>query len=330
MKRRIWLSMLLLLAVLAITGCGSSGSGKTDKIIGSVNGDNITQAEYDNSYKIRSLYYDQQMKQYLASNQSNGVKMSDDKTPEVIKQLKEQAWNDLVVQKLVLQDAAKQGIEISEELDKETGSDEYKKFIADNKLDADLYRESLKTQYLYNQMEKKYARQINVSDKEISDYYQANISKFQQPGGIEIYHILVNDEKLANDILAQLKKGADFAALAKEYSTCPSKDKGGDLGLGNQETQWDDTFKKAALALKPGEMTSAPVHTQFGYHIIKAGAKKEGETRSLADSRNQISMTLQEEKEKKAFADYLDGLKKKATIKDLRTTAKTDKSTESK
>jgi len=192
----------------------------------------------------------------------------------------------------------------------------------------------LKTQYLYNQMEKQFAREIKVSDKEISEYYQANISTFKQPGGIEIYHILVADEKLANDILTQLKNGADFAALAKKYSTCPSKDQGGDLGIGNQDTQWDDTFKKAALALKPGQMTGAPVHTQFGYHIIKAGALKEGDTRSLADSRNQISMILQKEKEKKAFADYLDGLKKKAVIKDLRpeanTKAGTAKKTEAK
>jgi peptidyl-prolyl cis-trans isomerase C len=80
-------------------------------------------------------------------------------------------------------------------------------------------------------------------------------------------HILVKDRTLAQDLYRRLRKGANFAVLAKEFSTCPSKAKGGDLGwfsTGQMVAKFEDALKK----LSRGSL-SAPVSTQFGYHIIK-------------------------------------------------------------
>ncbi|CCQ38574.1 peptidylprolyl isomerase PpiC [Yersinia enterocolitica] len=80
-------------------------------------------------------------------------------------------------------------------------------------------------------------------------------------------HILVDDEKQANDILAQLNNGANFQELAKKFSNCPSKRNGGDLGEFNKGDMVP-TFDKAVFSyelLQP----YGPVKTQFGYHIIK-------------------------------------------------------------
>ncbi len=80
-------------------------------------------------------------------------------------------------------------------------------------------------------------------------------------------HILVKDRNLANQILQKLKKGANFNALAKEYSTCPSKSKGGDLGWFGPG-QMVKEFEQTVTRLSNGRISNL-VKTQFGYHIIK-------------------------------------------------------------
>ncbi|MGD9897941.1 MAG: peptidylprolyl isomerase [Calditrichaceae bacterium] len=86
-------------------------------------------------------------------------------------------------------------------------------------------------------------------------------------------HILVKDRKLADVILKKLKSGGNFAALAKEFSTCPSKGKGGDLGWfgpGKMVKEFEDATKR----LSPGRV-SGIIRTQFGFHIIKKTGQKE-------------------------------------------------------
>ena len=82
-------------------------------------------------------------------------------------------------------------------------------------------------------------------------------------------HILMNKYQKASEILELVKQdGAKFADLAKEYSECPSRKKGGDLGFFSKR-QMVPEFEKAVLSLKVGELYHEPVKTKFGYHIIK-------------------------------------------------------------
>lgn len=85
-------------------------------------------------------------------------------------------------------------------------------------------------------------------------------------------HILVKEEKLALDLLEQLKNGGDFEKLAKKYSTCPSGKKGGHLGEFKQG-QMVPTFDKVVFSCPELEPTG-PLYTQFGYHIIKVLYRK--------------------------------------------------------
>ncbi len=80
-------------------------------------------------------------------------------------------------------------------------------------------------------------------------------------------HILVKTEAEANELLYDLKNGGDFKEIARAKSTCPSGNKGGDLGWFGRG-QMVKEFENAAFNLKIGEL-SKPVKTQFGYHIIK-------------------------------------------------------------
>ena len=79
-------------------------------------------------------------------------------------------------------------------------------------------------------------------------------------------HILVNSEKDAQNIMARLEKGENFEALAKRFSKCPSKSKGGNLGWFNKGDMVPE-FENAAFSAQKGAVVG-PVRTQFGYHII--------------------------------------------------------------
>ena len=82
-----------------------------------------------------------------------------------------------------------------------------------------------------------------------------------------VAHILVEHKYQAEDILLQIKNGKLFEDLAKKYSTCPSSQQGGDLGVVD-ERRLDADFSEAASALLAGQI-SGIVRTKFGYHIIK-------------------------------------------------------------
>jgi len=87
---------------------------------------------------------------------------------------------------------------------------------------------------------------------------------------ISASHILVEDEHLAIELLEKIKNGANFEDLAKEFSKCPSGQKGGDLGS-FEKGQMVPDFEKAAMDLEVGGI-SGVVPTRFGFHIIKRTA----------------------------------------------------------
>jgi len=122
----------------------------------------------------------------------------------------------------------------------------------------------------------------------------------------EVSHILVKDEKTANSVIAQLKKGAKFTDLAKKYSIDPgSKTKGGDLGW-SDGSNYVPEFTAAVKSLKKGQYTVKPVKSQFGYHIIMLNDTKKGSVTpmpSFDKMKDQIKQELQMDNTKKFFDD---------------------------
>src|SRR3989339_16852 len=96
-------------------------------------------------------------------------------------------------------------------------------------------------------------------------------------------------------IKAEVDSGKDFAEVAKQYSDCPSKDKGGDLSFFKRKGQMVEPFAAAAFALKVGQV-SDPVKTPFGYHIIKVTEIKNGTAVKFDDVKQNIKQNLMEEK----------------------------------
>ena len=107
-----------------------------------------------------------------------------------------------------------------------------------------------------------------ITEDALKERYDAMVEEMGESEEIKARHILLETESKAKEIIAELKDGADFAELAKERSSGPSKDRGGDLGFFTKE-QMVPAFTEAAFALKKGQITETPVQTRFGWHVIK-------------------------------------------------------------
>lgn len=158
--------------------------------------------------------------------------------------------------------------------------------------------------------------QSDISNEQIEEYYEANKNSYQDPAELLVAHILIDNsvddaQAKANDLLNQIKQGADFAELAKEHSSDTfSGENGGQLDwvdavAASDEnpsgTGWVPEFEAAALALtNVGDITDV-VETDFGYHIIKLVDKKESQTSSLEDVQDEIRGALAKEQAQKVF-----------------------------
>lgn len=157
-----------------------------------------------------------------------------------------------------------------------------------------------------------YLKKHPITDKQIQDEY--NEAKEQQADQQEykVRHILVEDEKTANDLLSQIKRDKKkFAELAKKNSKDPgSGANGGDLGWASP-TNYVKPFADTVSDLKKGELADKPVQTQFGWHIIEVEDTRPVEFPPLDQVRPQLEEMLRQQ----ALADYQKQLRDKATIK---------------
>lgn len=133
-----------------------------------------------------------------------------------------------------------------------------------------------------------------VSDAALKARYDAEIAGKPGPEEVRARHILVADEAAAKKIIEELKKGGDFAALAKQHSSDPGAQQGGDLGFFKKDDMVGE-FATAAFALKPGEITLVPVKTQFGWHIIKLEERRAAPAPTFEDSRDELRQKMIQE-----------------------------------
>jgi peptidyl-prolyl cis-trans isomerase D len=143
-----------------------------------------------------------------------------------------------------------------------------------------------------------------ITPQEIQKSFDENQQQYSTPEQVRASHILLKTEgkddaavkKQAEDLLAKVKAGADFAKLATEFSEDEgSKTKGGDLDFFGKGAMVPE-FDKVAFALQPGQVNDTVVKSQFGYHIIKVTDKKAGTSKTLAEVRPQIEDQLKWER----------------------------------
>ncbi len=153
--------------------------------------------------------------------------------------------------------------------------------------------------------------QLKPGEAEAKNYYDQHKSEFTGLERIKVAHILVKEQAQAEQILAQLKKGADFGQLAREVSLDTTSGKtGGEMGYFSKGEMVPE-FEKSAFALTTPGQLSEPVKTAFGFHIIKLIDKKAAGEKSFEEAKADIERVV----EKNKFDQWIEGLKKKWHVK---------------
>lgn len=190
------------------------------------------------------------------------------------------------------------GFELVNKFGKENNyeeSEEYK--VQLEKIKADLL-----TQVVINKL----ISEVTVTDEEVKKYYDDNAEAFVEPARVSAKHILVDSEESANEIRKEILAGLSFEDAARKYSSCPSKEQGGNLGEFSKGMMVPE-FEEAAFELPIGEI-SVPVKTQFGYHLVQVDSKHEGSTKSFDEVKAMVLSKLLQERQQKKYFDFLKGL----------------------
>lgn len=254
-------------------------------VLATVNGDEITSEEVN--------------KVLMEGTQGRFDSLPADKQNE----LRQRIIEGMIAQELVYDDAKRIGV-----LD----SKEYKQ-----ELEEVVSR--LKVQLAAKVWEQQQFEAIKVDAKEVKAYYDANPEEFVDKEKVHARHILVKTEAEAQSVIKSLKGLSgdklrnEFIAQAKSKSTGPSAAKGGDLGY-FPRGQMVPSFNDAAFSMKEGSISSAPVQSQFGYHVIYIEDKKPAKKLGFDEVKNFIEQRLKMDKFKATMEKKMATLRDKAKI----------------
>lgn len=151
---------------------------------------------------------------------------------------------------------------------------------------------------------------VTVTEEDALKYYNENKNVFAQPATVSAKHILVESLELCENIKKEIDNNEiSFEEAAVKYSTCPSKEQGGNLGSFGKGMMVPE-FEEVAFKLDIN-VVSEPVKTQFGYHLIKVEGKEEGHERSFDEVKDQIISTLLQEMQERKYLDVVKELEGK-------------------
>lgn len=305
----------LLIALLALSLVKRPSEDRVAVVDGSV----ITHEDFDREMSL--------VKQGLLNM---GKPLIDSQLSELEKEVLEQ----LINRELLYQESQRKGIRIREaEVDEELKALK-KGFPSDAEFKNALEEANLSEVEVKSQIERglaidefitgHFVVKVTISDDEVRAYYESHPGSFEQPEQVRASHILIRIDpqedrskrssarKKIEEIRQKLRKGEDFAAIAREFSQCPSSAKGGDLGY-FRRGQMTKPFEDAAFALRPGEVSDL-VETKFGYHLIKVFEKKPETAMAFEDIKEGLGRYLTQEKIQKEVSLYVQKLKKNAKV----------------
>ena len=333
----------LLVAGMLLTGCGLKDSQAIIKVNDSV----ITQGDFDKLMDIQ-----------ISSSPFAKMGVGDIKNDKdgVLYLMTERAViTQLIIQELLEQEANVRGIKVSNKevdetinkiIDKLGGKENLSAMLKQNNVSISQFKKDVKNKIKLEKLART-SKNVEISDKEVKDFYNKNIDKFKHGEQVRASHILLltdpmqlaqeitkdskkeisqdemnrkieakikEKEALAKEIADKLKADSSkFSAYAKKYSQDTiSAQKGGDLGYFDSKVMVPE-FSKAAFAAKPNTVTG-PVKTSFGYHIIFVKDRRAAGVESFDKVKNNLKESLKNEKEIKAIDDILNASKKKANI----------------
>lgn len=194
-------------------------------------------------------------------------------------------------------------------------------FLIDGKANKIQETEEFKTEleFVKDNMIKQFAIRnlldsVTVEENEIAEFYNENAGMFRSEESVTASHILVDNEEKAKVILDELKEKS-FEEAAKEYSSCPSSQNGGDLGEFTRGRMVPE-FENAAFDMEVGQVSDV-VPTQFGFHIIKVTDKKVAAQKSLEEAKEEIANTVLLKKQQEVYLGKVEEIKANVKVEVL-------------
>lgn len=309
LHRILPLALLVAVAAIVLAGCGGGSSASVPtNAVAKVGNDTITKAQFNTLMDGARRTYKARKTPFPKAGTTQ------------YKSLQDQAMQYLVQQDELEQKAKDLGVDVTPkevqsrlaQIKKQYfgGSEKkYKAQLAAQGLTEAQVEQDLHAQILSEKLYAKVTTGVKVSDADVTQYYNAHKSQYTQAESRDVRHILVNSRKEADQLETKLKGGASFAELAKKYSKDPGSAKqGGKLTITKGQTV--APFDKVAFSLKVNEI-SAPVHTQYGWHIIQALSPiRAAKTTPLASVKESIRQQLLQTKKTTTMTQWVDQLKK--------------------
>jgi peptidyl-prolyl cis-trans isomerase C len=207
--------------------------------------------------------------------------------------------------------------------------DVFMQMLVDRKMTLERMREDARADMAIGKLiETEIASKVAVKPEQLQEFYDKNPDQFKQEERVRASHILISVPKdadaaakqqaraKAEQVLADLKSGKDFAALAKQHSEDPgSAVNGGDLGF-FQNGQMVGPFNDVAFSLKPGALSDL-VETEFGFHIIKVAEKQPSRLIPLDEVRPQLEQFLQNQNREEQTDAFVQSLRSKGKVEIL-------------
>jgi len=314
---------IFVFSLLATQSCMTYGAEpeQVSRVLAKVGDDVITTAEIDQFLKPNLMKY--------------GEEFNKKEFADLTKQVRQVALKRFIERKLLTQEADSQQLEIPEvEIEKELdrirsqfpSNRDFDNFLEKENMSIPEYkkliRDDLRTKILVHE---KVTKKILILPSKIHDYYQLHISEFLQSAQVNMYQILIKKKptreaglKRANEILSELKEGANFQQIARLSSEGPKKNQGGEWGVVEIGFFGDEmkNVEDAAFKLKPGHFSQI-IETKYGFHIVYIDRKRISRILTEREAYDGIKQMLFMERYTENLDDYIKYLSDKTYIEIL-------------
>ena len=307
MKARVpFIIVLISLVFMLLFGCGlGEKGGEGDEVLATVDGAAITLSEYESALE--------KLKAQLPKGETLD--------PQGIKSVKMNLLNQLVEKKLLMSEAAKLGVtvsetEINEQIKKIMGeyptTDTFKTRLKEQNIDLESWKKEIEYQIMLDKLVKTVAgTDISVELQEIEKYYKEHQEQYNSPTRVRALQIMTETQEQAQTILDEIKGGGDFSELAKTYSVSPDSEKGGDLGYFSED-EMPPAFS-VVFSMKPGQLSEV-VKSDYGFHVFKVIDRKEAKVLTLDEARPEIEEKLKRIETEKRYGAWFEKVRKTKKI----------------
>jgi peptidyl-prolyl cis-trans isomerase C len=249
-------------------------------------------------------------------------------------ELVQAAQRQVVDMKLLAQEARERGLRVPEERvetimaqvqQQAGGAEQLQQALEQGGMTLERFKQTIiESELAQTMVNEEIGAGVEVSDAEVTEFYESNTEQFANPEQVKARHILIKSpadateeetataREKAEAVRQRAIDGEDFATLAEEESEGPSAARGGDLGFFSKE-RMVPAFAEAAFAMEPGDISEI-VTTRFGFHVIKVEDRRDPSTSPLSEVKPQITQVLQQQKTGEAVNELLSELRQEATI----------------